>query len=347
MKITDAAKFCHRFATGHRAGVDVVRLLQSETSHGSSRQRREMQALADGASRGHQLHELMQQAEPYYPVLLTAMTEVGEETGKLERALFVLAKHFQHRVDMRRKFIRSISWPVFQLFAGIAVLSLLIYIMGIMRAAGGAEMTDILGLGLRGPEGVLKFWGYLVLIFGSIGLFIAAFFQNWFGLQNLAPLLYMIPKIGPAIQTITIARFCHTMALALDAGLDPIRSIALSCKSTGSSYYASGIADSEKAIRQGSTLSGALNAMSVFPEDFIARVDISEHSGTDAEAMQHLAAEYDERAEDAVKFMSMLATILVRMLVGLVLIFFIFRIAMTYINALSGAMEPINPRRGR
>ena len=345
MKINDAAKFCHRFATGHKAGVDIVRLLRSETTQGPPRQREAMQRLADGAAGGHQLHELMEHDEPYYPVLLTAMTEVGEETGKLERALFVLARHFEHRVETRRKFIRSISWPAFQLFAGIAVLSLVIYIMGIMRAAGGAEMTDILGLGLRGPEGVLKFWGYLALIFTSIGLLVSAFLNNWFGLQNLAPLLYMIPMLGPAIQTITISRFCHTMALALDAGLDPIRSIALSCKSTGSSYYASGIADSEEAIRGGATLAGALQAMSVFPEDFISRVDISEHSGTDAEAMNMLAAEYDERAEGAVRFMSMVATILVRLLVGLVLIFFIFRIAMTYLGAISGAMEPINPRR--
>ena len=63
--------------------------------------------------------------------------------------------------------------------------------------------------------------------------------------QNVVPLIYMIPKLGAAIQTITISRFCWTMALALDSGLDPIRSIRLSLDSTDSEYYQSAADDAE------------------------------------------------------------------------------------------------------
>jgi type II secretory pathway component PulF len=233
-----------------------------------------------------------------------------------------------------------------QLFGGIMVVSLLIYLMGILVPAGGGEMADVLGFGLRGGSGVLKFWGYVGGAFAIIGAIVWAFFKNVGGVQNLAPLMYMIPKIGPSIQTITIARFCRTMSLALETGLDPIRSIDLSLDSTGSDYYRTASKDAETAIRSGSTLAGSLQAMSLFPDDFIARVDISEHSGTDAESMDYLAIEYDERAKTAMKWLAGLATILIRGAIIAFFVFVIFRIASAYLGALNGAFEPINPRQG-
>ncbi|KAA1262041.1 putative type II secretion system protein F [Rubripirellula obstinata] len=341
MGLKAAAKFSHRFATSHKAGVDMVRLLETEAKAGPGHQRIAMQRLADEAKAGNQIHEAMEKQRPYFPVLLTAMTAVGEETGKLDRAMFILAGHLQQRLDTRNKFISSITFPMLQLAAGVGVLSLVIYIMGVMSPAGGGQMADILGLGLRGGSGVLWLWLYVGIFVGSIALVVWAFVRNVAGLQNLAPILYMIPKLGPAIQTITISRFCWTMALSLDAGLDPIRSIALSLDSTGSDYYRSGSDNARDAIKSGATLANGLKATSVFPEDFIARVDIAEHSGTDAESMEYLAKEYDERAKAAVKFMSGLATVVIRVTVALFLLFFIFRIFGMYLGAINDASKPI------
>jgi type II secretory pathway component PulF len=272
--------------------------------------------------------------------LLTAMTAVGEETGKLDRALFILAGHLQQRLDTHNKFIRSIAWPGIQLVACIGVISLLILIMGMLP-----QMHDMLGMGLRGPSGALTFLLYCSVVVAFIGAVVWAFVRNVGGIQNLAPLLYMIPKLGPAIQTITISRFCWTMALALDAGLDPIRSIEMSLDSTGSDYYRTGFEDAKKAIQNGATLSGALQATSIFPDDFIARVDIAEHSGTDAESMEYLAKEYDERAQAAVRFLSGLATAIIRVTIVLVILYFMFQMLKPILGMYDDAMKPILPKR--
>ncbi len=341
MKLSTSAKFCHRFGTGLKAGADIIRLLESEATHGSENERQAMRLLAEGARRGEHLSKVMESNQAYYPRLLTAMTKVGEATGRLERTLLTLGEHFQHQLTSRRLFITSITMPVIQLVMGIGVISILIYLMGILTPAGGGEMTDILGFGLRGGTGVLWFWLYVAMFFGFIAAFVWAFFQNVGGVQNLAPLLYMIPKLGPSIQTITISRFCWTMALSLDAGLDPIRAIHLSLDSTDSDYYRGASKDAEAAIRGGATLAGAMDATNLFPQDFIARVDIAEHSGTDAESMEYLAREYDERAKGAIRFLTGVATFVIRLAIMLIFIFFIFRIAKVYLGALSSASEPI------
>ena len=76
--------------------------------------------------------------------MMTTMTRVGEETGKLERSMLTLSEHFQHQIATRRWFLSSITWPALQLVAAIGVISLLILIMGMF------DMSDVLGLGLEG-----------------------------------------------------------------------------------------------------------------------------------------------------------------------------------------------------
>ena len=312
MKLSAAATFCYRFGTGLKAGADLLKLLNSEAKQGPPNQRRAMMMLAEGAKRGEHLSTVMAEQKWFFPPLMTAMTRVGEATGRLERVLLSLAEHYDHQLKTRRVFLQSIAWPILQLIAGILVISLLIYLMGILTPPGGGEMTDLLGFGLRGGSGVLLFWMYLALFFSVGGLLVWGFMRNVGGVQNLIPLIYMIPKIGTSIQTITISRFCWTMALSLDSGLDPIRSIRLSLDSTDSDYYRAAADDAEKAIREGASLAGALEATSLFPHDFIGRIEISEHSGTDAESIEHLAKEFDERAKRAIKVLAGIATILIR-----------------------------------
>ena len=345
MKLSYAAAFCHRFGTGLGAGADLLQLLDSEAKQGPASQRQAMADLAAGARQGEQLSSLMAN-DKFFPPLMTAMTRVGEATGRLERVLLMLGEHYQHQLQTRRTFLASISFPLLQLFGGILVISLLIYLMGVLTPAGGGEMTDLLGFGLRGGNGVLIFWAYLTIFFGLIGLGIWCFKSNVAGVQNLIPLVYLIPVIGPSIQTITISRFCWNMAMALESGLDPMLTIRLALDSTDSDYYRAGADDAEKAIRSGATLAGALQATHVFPDEFIGRIEIAEFSGTDAESIGYLAREYDDRAKSAVQMLARSATILIRTFVVLVLVFLIFRIASVVFGFYDQATEPILPRRG-
>ncbi len=256
MNLTTAIKFCHRLGTGLKAGADLLKLLDSEANQGSQSHRQAMLELARGANDGQSLSSVMAQ-QKYFPRLMAAMVRVGEETGRLEHTLLTLSEHYQHQLTTRRWFISSITWPALQLAAGIGVISLLIYLLGVLAPAGGGQMTDVLGFGLRGGSGVLWFWSYIAIFFGFVAAIVWAFMRNVGGVQNLIPLIYKIPLIGPAIQTITISKFCWTLSLSLGSGLDPIRAVNLALDSTDSDYYRSAAGDAEAAVRGGSTLAGA------------------------------------------------------------------------------------------
>ncbi|MEM9368695.1 MAG: type II secretion system F family protein [Planctomycetota bacterium] len=339
MGLASARDFCRRMGTGLRAGVDVLRLLDSERKHGPPRQRSAADSVREATLSGRTLTDAMKDTREFFPPLLVSMTRVGEATGRMERTYLMLAEHYENQVTLRRGFMRAITWPMIQLVIGIGVISLLIYLMGILTAPTGGEMADILGLGLRGGSGVLIFWCYLAAIFGLIVAGYFAFRLNFAGVQNLIPLIYKIPGVGYALQTITLSRFAWTLSLALDAGLNPIESIRLALDATDSEYYRSSARDAESDIREGGTLASALNATSIFPEEFITSVEVAELSGTDSESIDHLAREYDQRASAAMKTLAGIATGVIWLSVAGFLITMILRIFLFISGAYSEAFE--------
>lgn len=340
MSFSAAAAFCYRFGTGLHAGADILVLLESETRIGSARQQAAVKQLIVGVKKGEQLHVLMGQ-DQFFPPLMTAMVRVGELTGKLEYLLSLLSEHYQRQQQLRRGFLASIAYPAFLLGSGITVISILIYLMGILTPPGGGQMTDLLGLGLRGGTGVLVFWGYLLFFFAIIGGVTFCFFRNVAGVQNLVPLIYMVPKIGLSIQTITIARFCRALSIALGAGLEPTASIALALDATDSDYYRAVQEDTNESILEGATLSKALEQTGIFPDEFIGKIEIAEHSGTDSESIAFLAAEYDDRAQRAMKVISRTISVLIIISVVFLLLYAMFRIMSVVFGFYEQAFEPI------
>lgn len=340
MGLSAAGTFCRRLGTSLKAGADILAVLESESKYGTARQRDAMRGLLEGAKNGEQLSKVMKTRDKFFPPLMISMTRVGEATGRMERALLSLAENYDQQLKLRRSFVSSIIWPGIQLFGGIVVISLLIWLMGILKPATGGEMTDLLGFGLRGEKGVLIFWAYIAGFFAIVGALIWGFKNNIGGSQNIIPLFYMVPVIGPAIQTITLARFSWTLALALDSGLDPIASIGLALDSTDSDYYRAGTEDAKIAIREkGATLAGGLKATDIFPDEYLSRIEMAELSGTDAESTEGLAREYDERAKIAMKTISGFATGVVWLTVAGALIFLIFRMLMTIAAGYSEALQ--------
>lgn len=335
IKLKESGPFCQRFGTGLKAGADLIQLLNAEAKHGRPAHREAMMFLSERAMKGELLSTSMEQ-KPYFSSLLVSMTRVGEETGRLERTLLMLAEHFGNQLELKRSFIKSITWPCLQLFGAIVVVSILIMLMDIL------PIGDILGLGLKGTDGIIKFWGILAIFFGLIYAGWYAFSRNVGGVQNIIPFVYMIPKFGPAIQTITLARFSWTFSLGLDAGLEPIRAIELSLDSTDSEYYCAGAEDARAAILAGSTLEGGLRATEVFPDDFLARVETAELSGSDAEAMENLAKEYDERAKIAIRTLCGILSGIIWLAVVIFIIFMIVQILMSILQPYSEALDMLN-----
>lgn len=330
MNIKTAAGFCRRMGTGFRAGLDLLRLCERESSQGSPRHRDAMSQVAHQLANGDPLARAMLDVGKYFPPMMIQMVHVGEETGRLERTLLELAEHYDHRVAMRRMFVNGIAWPVLQLFAGIGVVGLMLLII------------ETLGSSFN-PLGI-SFTQYSVLVvlfFVMIGLAIATIRFNWFGVHRIYPLVYQIPKVGSSLQTIALSRICWTLSLALDSGLDALRSIKMALRSTHNPHFSSRGEMAVETIKTGGTMTDAFRVTGVFPDEFLHAIEVAEMSGTDAESLDRLAKYYDEQAKQAVRVLVGVATGTIWAMVTLLLVFMILKMAMSIGGVYRDAAQPM------
>jgi type II secretory pathway component PulF len=328
-------------ATGLRSGVDVLRLLESESKHGTSRHRQVIDHMIQSVRNGESLSSAMTLQGNYFPVLLTRMLRAGEHSGRVEHCFQEMADHYRNLKRARSTFIGQVSFPLISLGIGLGVITLVIFINGFLKSGSPSEPAfDLTGIGLRGGTGVLIFWFFIAMIGSVVGLTAFGIWKNWFGCHHkLVPLVRNVPVIGPVFTTSALSRLSMTLSMMLGAGVDARRSVREALMATGNFYYISGIGQVEESIRQGKTFSEALDAPKLLPSEFIQTVEVGELSGSDSESLERLAVVYREQAESALTRLAVVSGVVVWMMIAGLIIFAIFTIFFQIMKVYSDAMN--------
>ncbi|MFN7877227.1 MAG: type II secretion system F family protein [Pirellula sp.] len=341
ISLNQLESFCSRMATGLRSGVDVLRLLESESKHGSSRHRQVIDHMILSVRQGESLSGAMTLQGSYFPVLLTRMLKAGEHSGRVEHCFQEMADHYRNLKRARSTFMGQVAFPLISLGIGLGVITLVIFINGFLKSGSPNEPAfDITGIGLRGGTGVLIFWSVIALIGGTIGVIAFGIWKNWFGCHHkLVPLVRNVPVIGPVFTTSALSRLSMTLSMMLGAGVDARRSAREALMATGNFYYISGIEQVEESIRQGKSFSEALDAPKLLPSEFIQTVEIGELSGSDSESLERLAIVYREQAEAALSKFAVVSGVAVWMMIAGLIVFAIFTIFFQIMKVYSDAMN--------
>lgn len=332
------APFCHAMSRMLEAGVDVRKALPTAVKSSTDpKLRRSVAEVQDRIKSGYDLTTSFRAFDHHYPALFLDLLNVGEQTGALPEVMKALGDYYDARVARMREFRAAVAWPAMQLFAAIIIIGLLIYILGLIGTQPGQAPIDFLGLGLHGSKGAIT---WFALTFGSLfGLWVVwkVLSRSLTGRQFLDPVLLQIPAIGTCQRKFAISRFAWCFALTQGAGMSIRPSLVSSLNATANGAYIAAIPHIWNDIFSGETLGDAFRASKLFPEEFLHFVDTAEQSGTVPEAMHRMSHQFDEEAHRALQWLTVLAARAVWGIVAMMIIFFIFRVAMVYINMINDA----------
>jgi type II secretory pathway component PulF len=336
--LKEVQNFCNRTATGLRAGVDILRILDAEAKVGSQRYKDACRDTSLRIRDGHSLSEAMRLQGVFFPPLLLKMIEAGEHSGQVDRTLQFMSEYYLDLKKTRQDFISQITMPVIQLLAAIGIICLLIFINGFFKSGSSNDKPfDLTGVGLRGGTGVLIFLSVVLGIGMVIGTIAFGIWRNWFNCHNtLVPLIRNVPVIGPVFTQSAMARLSMTLSMMLGAGVDAKRSVRDGLLSTGNYYYMSGLPATMQEIERGNSLAESLEAPGVLPDDFIQAVEVGEMSGSDSESLERMAVVYREKAQLALKQLAVTAGFAIWFLIAAMIITVIFMIFTQYLNVIMG-----------
>lgn len=339
----ELAQLCRRWSIALEAGIDVRRLLAREGSasgrHGLGRR---LQQLSTDVAAGHALADSVDRTGDFFPPLFREMVHLGEETGKTAEVLRQLAEHYDHQIKLRRIFLAALTWPAIQLFAAIMIVGLVIWLLGMLPTRAGQKPVDILGLGLIGNRGVAIYFSIVGLIAALVGALVFAVRRGVFWTAPLQRAVLLVPAIGPSLRTLALSRLAWSLHLTLDSGMDLARALTLSLNSTRNQHFIRDCPQIVAAVSSGHEVTEALARTRSYPVDFLDAVDTGERSGRLPETLGVLSRQYQEKAQQALGVLTMIAGFVVWALVALLIVMIIVRIFMTaYLGPINEALDAI------
>jgi type II secretory pathway component PulF len=337
---SELAQLCRRLATSLEAGIDLRSVWNREAAQARGPTARErFRAVSEAINRGESVHDALAQTGRFFPPLFCELAEIGEQTGHVGESFRHLAEHYDQQLQIRRTFLASIAWPMLQLIASLAVIGFLIWIMGVIGQSGGNQI-DPLGLGLIGNRGLVIYLAIVGLIAGAIAAIVQAMRSGLLFTQPIQRALLKVPGLGPALETLALARMAWSLHLAMDAGMTVRRALRLGVSSTRNAYFLDDLARIDQSIEQGNSIYETLADTGRYPREFLDTVQVGEQSGRLVESLKVLSRQYHQRADIALRTLTMIAGFAVWGMIATVIIFFIFRLFMFYIGQIQSAMRP-------
>jgi type II secretory pathway component PulF len=264
------------------------------------------------------------------------MVHASELAGRLDSTFLYMASYYDDLVQTRSFFLQRISWSVMQLALALVVIGAVILIQGLLSHSPSGPAYDASGLGLSGINGFLMYCMVVIGVIAVLGTLGFGVWKNWFNChRTLMPLVQRIPSLGTALTTLGLSRFCMSLSMLLNAGVEAQRSLKQAFLATGNYYFISGMDRALESISHGNSFGDAMDQAGVFPTEFIEQIRLGELSGTETESLDYLALQLRERAKAALTVIATIASGAIWLSVMGLIAFMVLRMAMQYLSLLN------------
>jgi type IV pilus assembly protein PilC len=173
---------------------------------------------------------------------------------------------------------------------------------------------------------------------GLLFVSVRAAARGAFWVRPIQRAVLYVPVLGPALQTLALARLSWSMALVMNTHMELRRGLRLCLQSTGNARYSDQSERVDREIARGNSIYEAFCAAGCFPPDFLDSVRVAEQSGTVVESMAHLSRLYQDQARTALGTLSTLAGFAIWILVAAFIVALIFRLFSFYIGTIKSLL---------
>lgn len=274
----------------------------------SAKARRILLAIRSRILEGQSLGQACQGFPSSFPPLYRATVEAGESSGKLDQVLEKLADYLGEKGQLQRKLQMAMIYPL--LLSGVSllvVIGLLAYVVpeitGVFDKMG-QKLPDITQALIACSE-FLQHYGVWLLL---LTMLLVTVFQ-W-ALKRPALrmryhlLLLKLPLVAKFSRGMNTARFTRTLAILCNSGVELLQALRISGQVLSNQAMQQAVGDASIRVREGQSLSKAMETSGLFPPVTIHLIASGEASGQ-LPRMLESAADDQERDMQALSELTM------------------------------------------
>ena len=232
---------------------------------------------------GHSLANALGAFPAAFPELYRATVAAGEHAGHLAPVLEQLADYTEQRQQSRQKIQMAMLYPLILMLASLGIVGFLLgYVVpDVVRVfVDSGQTLPALTRGLILLSELVKAWGALVLVLAVVG--VIAFrraLRNEDLRRRWHAFLLRVPLVGGLIAATETARFASTLAILVRSGVPLVEALAIGAEVVTNRIIRTDVANATQRVREGGSLSRALEASRQFPPMMLHMIASGERSG--------------------------------------------------------------------
>ncbi|WP_222910292.1 GspF family T2SS innner membrane protein variant XcpS [Pseudomonas sp. DNDY-54] len=280
----DLALVTRQLATLVQAALPIEEALRAAAAQSTSQKIKSMLlAVRARVMEGHSLAGSLRDYPSAFPELYRATVAAGEHAGHLGLVLDQLADYTDQRQQSRQKIQLALLYPVILLVASLAIVVLLLgYVVPdvVKVFVNTGQQLPALTTGLIAVSELVQRWGWLMFV----GLVAAAFAMR----QALRDdkikrrwhaFILRIPLVGRLARATNTARFASTLAILTRSGVPLVDALGIAAAVIANLRIRDKVIEAAQRVREGGSLTRALDATGEFPPMMLHMIASGEKSG--------------------------------------------------------------------
>ncbi|MGC0153857.1 type II secretion system inner membrane protein GspF [Chromobacterium vaccinii] len=308
------------------AGLTLEKALTAVTEQSeNARSRTVLAALRSDILEGKGFAQALSSAPGVFSPLYRSLVQAGEQSGHLDMVMSRLAEYLDKRQNTQQKVTLALAYPaVVTLVAILVVGGLMSYVVPqvVSVFAQTKQTLPFLTRALVACSDFLRQWGVVLLISiaAAVVLIIRALRAPALKRRFHARVL-KLPVFGRLFRALNTARMASTMSILVGSGVPLLTALETARGLMTMLPMQDAVADAMAKVREGVSLSRALNATRQFPPVLIHLISSGEASGTLSHMLDRAAQQQEQEVERKLAtFTTLMEPLLILVMGGMVLL---------------------------
>lgn len=302
--------FTKNLAVMIKTGVSLPRAFEVLAKQSKAKNLRiALEKISERIIKGESLSNALSSFPKIFPKIYQATLKVGEETGKIEESLNILALQMEREYALKSNIKTAMAYPLIVLILAL-LIGILMFLFVVPKMQDAFQELEIeLPFITRF---LLSFSGFLIsnlilflLILLVLAVILVYFLKSKIGEKYKDTIILKIPLISKIVKQLNSALVLRTLSSLLGAGVPIVRSLEVASGSLKNSYFRQSLIGAAVVVEKGKKLSKALEPyQNLYLPMVLEMIKVGEETGETPKILGKLADFYEKEVTAATKKLS-------------------------------------------
>ena len=260
--------------------------------------RQSLASVREKVKSGTALSDAFRQEGDLYPPIFSASLVAGERSGNLDQVLRRFSAHLRLNLSLKKKAISASVYPIVLLTMMVGLVAILVvYVIPQFRSfyeGLGAELPLATRMLLAFATTVRANLLWIVLGVGFLAISAVSWLRREGAGVAVDRALLRLPYFGGLMRMYATSQLMRTLSTLLAGGLPLLNALEVAAASIGNRAMAQAVATATGRIREGASLTTALESTGMLEALPLEMVKVGEQTGALGDMLNAVADFYDE-----------------------------------------------------